>query len=93
MYLIIAIVVIPIAFFLLVLSIAFRSRRWPIVSGREAVIGKHGIVNFSDKCKWVRIEGERWQCKSDIPIKDGEEVVVEQLEGLFCIVKPVEKIL
>ncbi|ABS77914.1 serine protease [Coxiella burnetii] len=91
MYLIIAIAIVTIAFFLLVLSMAFRSRGRPIVSGREAVIGKRGVVNVSDKRMWVRIEGERWQCKSDVPLQDGDEVVVERLEGLFCVVKPVEK--
>ncbi len=79
------------SFFLLVLSMAFRSRGRPIVSAREAVIGKRGVVNISDKRMWVRIEGERWQCKSDVPLQDGDKVFVERLEGLFCVVKPVEK--
>ena len=59
MYLIIAIAIVTIAFFLLVLSMAFRSRGWPIVSGQEAVIGKRGVINVNDKRMWVRIEGER----------------------------------
>ncbi len=91
MYLIIVVALVTAAFFLLVINLALRSRRKPIVSGREAVIGKRGVVEISDDRAWVRINGERWQCKSKTPLKTGDEVVVERLEGLTCIVKVVEK--
>lgn len=90
MYLIaIIIATVTLAFFLFVLNLAFRAHRRPIVSGREAVMGKRGVVSASDDRLWVRIDGERWRCKSNVLVKDGDEVVVERLEGLICIVKHV----
>jgi membrane-bound serine protease (ClpP class) len=90
-YLIVLVSVVTAAFFLIILNLAWRSRRRPIVSGREAVIGKIGIVSISDQHIWVQIAGERWQGKSDMPLTNGEKVIVVALEGLICVVKPLEK--
>lgn len=90
-YLIITVVVITAIFFLMVLNLAVRARHRPIVSGREALIGKQGKVEISDHRIWVNIDGERWQCKSDVPLSNGQEVSVESLQGLIFIVKAVKK--
>ncbi len=89
MYLIIIIAIVTVVFFLLVLSMALRSRRRPVVSGREAVVGQRGKILISDERIWVRIEGERWQCRSHVSLKEGQEVVVKSVEGLILVVEPV----
>ncbi len=90
-YLIVIITFVTVVFFLLVINLAWRSHRRPVVSGREALIGKHGIVYQRDKRVWIHINGERWQCKSEAALENGDEVVVVDLEGLICIVKPIER--
>lgn len=89
MYLIIIVAVVTAAFFLLVLNMALRSRRRPVVSGREAVVGQRGKVTMGDQRMWVRIEGERWQCRSDMPLEAGQDVVVKRVDGLTLIVEPI----
>lgn len=89
MYLIIIVAVVTAAFFLLVLNMALRSRRHPVVSGREAVVKQRGKILISDNETWVRIEGERWQCRSDSPLENDQEVVVKDVDGLTLIVEPV----
>jgi len=89
MYLIIVIAIVTAAFFLLVLNMALRSRRRPVVSGREAVVGQRGKIIVGDQRMWVRIEGERWQCRSDAPLGEGQEVVVKSVDGLVLVVEPV----
>ena len=68
---------------------ALRSRRRPVVSGREAVVGQRGKIIVSEQRMWVRIEGERWQCRSDMPLEAGQEVVVKGVDGLTLIVEPI----
>jgi len=87
---IVVVTIFTIIFVLIILSLAIRSRRKPIVSGREALINKEGILDIDpDGKKWVRIEGERWQCRSDVAVKNGDRVQVVRVEGLILVVKPV----
>ena len=70
--------------FLVLLGAVVRSQRRPITTGREALIGKVGIVDVTlDPRGIVWVWGERWNALSeDGTIELGEEVTVTGVEGL-----------
>ncbi len=90
-YLIITVAVVTVGFLLLVMNMAFRSHRKPVVSGREQLIGEKGLVDKTNGRSWIRIEGERWQCKSENELQAGQEVVVKRVDGVILIVEPIQK--
>ncbi|HWH40140.1 MAG TPA: nodulation protein NfeD [Usitatibacter sp.] len=71
------------AFFVLALGSLMRSRRRPVVSGREELIGAHGEVmeDFEGE-GWARVHSERWRVRSATPMKAGEHVRVRAMHGL-----------
>lgn len=91
LYLVIIVSVVSAAFFLLVLNMALRSHRRPVVSGSESVVGQRGKITISNGIMWTRIHGERWQCKSDTPLQEGQEIIVKAVSGLTLIVEPIDK--
>lgn len=72
-----------------VLSLALRARQQPVVSGREELLNEVGIVeqDFVDE-GWVHICGERWKCRSYIPLKSGQPVKVVAIDDLELTVAP-----
>lgn len=70
-------------FFLFAMGSVVKSRRRPIVSGREELIGAHGEVmeDFEGE-GWARVHSERWRVRSDRPLKAGERVRVRAMHGL-----------
>ncbi|GAA0209262.1 nodulation protein NfeD [Kangiella japonica] len=72
-----------------VLSLALRARQRPVVSGREELLNEVGIVqyDFVDE-GWVHICGERWKCRSDVPLKSGQTVKVIAIDDLELTVVP-----
>jgi membrane-bound ClpP family serine protease len=71
-------------------SLALRRRR--PTAGPEALIGRLGVVNHGD----VVIAGERWRARNSWPdeepaLRDGEQVVVEQIQGLTLSVRRAEE--
>jgi membrane-bound serine protease (ClpP class) len=70
-------------FFVLALGSVVKSRRRPIVSGREELIGAQGEVmeDFEGE-GWARVHSERWRVRSDRPLKAGERVRVRGMHGL-----------
>lgn len=75
-------------FFLMLISLAVRSTRKKIVSGREELLGSIGTV-IGDNL--VRIHGEIWQARSTHSLSVGQTIRVTQLQGLIVTVEPVEK--
>jgi len=71
-------------------SFAARSARRPVVSGREVMTGAAGTVigQTDDGQWWVLVRGERWQARSETPLKPGDRVRVEGLDGLTVDVTP-----
>lgn len=69
---------------------AMRSRKRPVVSGREQMIGAIGevVADFEGRGA-VHVHGERWQARSGVPLRRGEAVVVTAMHGLILDVKPV----
>ena len=75
-------------FFLLVLAIALRSHRRPVVTGGEALIGANGeAVSWQDGEGRVRVNGEIWLARADRPLAPGSRVRVVARDGLVLRVE------
>jgi membrane-bound serine protease (ClpP class) len=69
---------------------AMRSHKRPVVSGREQMVGAIGevVADFEGRGT-VHVHGERWQARSDVPLKRGQAVAVTGMHGLVLDVNPV----
>lgn len=77
------------AFLLYVVPLALRSRRRPVVSGREELAGAHGVVTeWGDGRGHVFVHGERWRAVSSAPLQSGDAIRVVAIEGLTLTVEP-----
>jgi membrane-bound serine protease (ClpP class) len=77
------------AFLIGVATFALRSRRRPVVSGRESLIGATAeVLQDFDGEGWARVQGETWRVKSPSPLKAGAQVRVASVEGLVLRVEP-----
>lgn len=65
-----------------------RSRRRPVVTGGDALIGAEGeAVSWDGNAGRVRVDGEIWQARSGIPITAGARVRVLERDGLVLLVQ------
>ncbi len=79
------------ALFLVALAIALRSRKRPVVTGGEALIGADGeAVSWQDGEGRVRVQGEIWLARSDRPLAAGSRVKVVSRDGLVLRVKAIQ---
>ncbi|MDP3748124.1 MAG: nodulation protein NfeD [Phenylobacterium sp.] len=79
------------AFTLLVLRLALTSRRRPVVSGREEMIGHPGVVqSWNDGAGFVFAHSERWRAVSDAPLRPGDRVRTVAIDNLTLTVAPEE---
>jgi membrane-bound serine protease (ClpP class) len=76
-------------FLALVLGVLLKSRRKPVVSGREQLVGSSGEVleDFAGE-GWAHLHGETWRVRSAEPMKKGERVRVTAMQGLTLDVVP-----
>ena len=60
-----------------------RSRSRPVVSGRESLAGRRALVleDFEDAGP-VMVQGERWHARSPTPVRKGQELFVQSVDGL-----------
>jgi len=74
-----------------VLSYAIKAQLSKVKTGKEGLIGETGVAisPISDKGKAI-IHGEIWNCKSEVPINEGDKVMVKAIEGLVLIVNKKE---
>lgn len=69
--------------------LAVRARRRPVVTGRHELLGHAAIAREDfDGRGHVRIRGEVWQARSEVPVRAGETVVVTGIDGLVLQVRP-----
>lgn len=75
--------------FIIVIGMAMRARRKPVVSGMDELIGKIAIVeeNF-DYRGHVRVHSERWNAESLQPLLKNQRVRVTEINGLVLKVEP-----
>jgi membrane-bound serine protease (ClpP class) len=75
--------------FALTIALLMRARRRPVVSGGEEMLGASGrVVRWEGQEGWVRVYGELWKAKADKPLSPGQDIRVEQMEGLTLMVQP-----
>lgn len=88
----IAVVLVTIALLILLVQLALRAQRRPIVSGREEMLGSTGeviIIKGDEERPRARIRGELWQIRSNVPLQQGQLIKVVGIDELILIVVPV----
>jgi membrane-bound serine protease (ClpP class) len=74
---------------LLVIGMLLRSRKRPIVTGKEALLGAEGeALSWRQEEGSVRVLGEVWRARSAQPLTPGARVKVINREGLVLYVEP-----
>ena len=72
------------AFLLLVATVLLKSRRRPVVSGREELIGAPGeVMEGFEREGWARVHSETWRVRSPTPLAAGQRVRVTAMNGLI----------
>jgi membrane-bound serine protease (ClpP class) len=77
------------AFVFFVVGMLVRSRRRPVVSGREELIGAPGEALEDIALEgWARVHGERWRVRTSAPLRRGQALRVAAIDGLVLEVTP-----
>jgi membrane-bound serine protease (ClpP class) len=76
----------------LLVGMALKSHRRPVVSGREQMLGAIGYaVDPFDREGTVHVHGEMWRARTDRPVLSGQAVRITGREGLVLHVTPTEE--
>lgn len=79
-------------FFILVMMMLVRSRRRPVVSGPEEMVGSTGqVIDWEGHAGTVRVHGEVWKARAAKALDAGRPVRVEKIDGLTLVVQPQPK--
>jgi membrane-bound serine protease (ClpP class) len=71
------------AFLMLMVGVALKARRRPVVSGREELIGSAGeVLEDFDEEGWARVHSETWRVRAAMPLKAGQRVRIAAMDGL-----------
>jgi membrane-bound serine protease (ClpP class) len=90
--LVIAVALSSAAFFMLVLAMAVKARRRPVVTGAEEVLGSQGrVIGWSGGAGRVRVRGEIWQASATAPLRRGQNIRVTALKGLTLEIEPLSE--
>jgi membrane-bound serine protease (ClpP class) len=73
------------------IGMAMRSRRKPVITGHEQMVGgiAEALADFSGQGP-VRIFGETWNAVSAVPVSAGQRLRIDRVEGLTLYVSPAE---
>ena len=76
------------AFVFLVVGMALRQRRRPVLTGREHLIGAvaEALEDF-EREGWARVHGETWRARANAPVRRGERLHVKAIDGLILTVE------
>lgn len=86
---VIAAVALSLAYFVLALGTALRSRRRVVAIGPSTLLGAPGrVVSWSGERGLVRLQGEDWQARAPRSLAPGQRVRVSGRDGLALIVEP-----
>ncbi len=72
-------------FWAFAMSKAVAARRAPVSVGPEEIIGMEGVVRDGGM---VFVHGELWRARSAAPLRDGQRVRVDGIDGLTLAVTP-----
>jgi membrane-bound serine protease (ClpP class) len=71
------------------LGLVIRSRRNPVVTGREELIGLEGeVISWDVRGGKVRVHGEVWTARAAKDLHSGAQIKITGREGLILIVEP-----
>ena len=75
-----------------IVGMAVKSHRKPVVSGREELLGARGVAleDFTG-AGHIRVHGEVWGALSDGGLRKGEPVEIMEIRGLVLVVKSANK--
>ncbi len=78
-----------VAFFSLVMTMVAKLRHKPVVSGEEQMVGSTGeVLDPFDSQGRIRVHGEVWEARTQVPLSRGERVRVKAIDGLVLRVEP-----
>jgi membrane-bound serine protease (ClpP class) len=84
--------IISFTFIFIILSLAIKSHKRKITTGREGLIGSEGIVlSVMNEQTVVRVLGEIWDAKSSRMLNPGDIIKVTHVQGLVLFVEPLKK--
>jgi len=84
-----ALALLSLLFFVVVIGMALRARKQPVVSGREEMLGALGeVVEQRDGEFWARVHSELWRVTSAAPLRLNQRVRVVGIDGLNLTVEP-----
>ena len=74
----------------LVVGMALRARRRPVVSGAEQMIGQIATINtlLDDRLAMVYVHSESWRVRSTTALHIGQQVKIKAIDGLTLDVEP-----
>ena len=85
---ILAVTITTAAFFIFAIGMALKTKLTKVTTGKEGIVGEIGIaISKIAQEGDVKVHGEYWKAFSDEPIKKGEKIIVENVEGLKLKVK------
>ena len=77
-------------FLFLVVGVAVKARRRPVVTGDDDLLSSIGVtLEDVDTEGWARVHGEQWRVVSPVPLKRGQSVRIVARSGLTLTVQPV----
>jgi len=85
-------------FIFFVSGVVLKSRRRPVVTGQEALLGSPGIMlndlrpDIAASEGWARVHSERWRVQSTVPLQQGQRVRVIARTGLVLTVVPIDSV-
>src|SRR5258707_4437073 len=75
------------------MRLVLRSRRWKTATGKEELIGSHGVAigPLQPGAEgMIRAHGELWRAESAQPVAEGKTVRILRVEGLKLYVEPAD---
>ena len=78
---------------IVLMRLVLRSRQWKTATGKEEMIGSHGVVVTplaAGTEGMIRVHGELWRAESSQPVREGETVRILRVEGLKLYVEPAD---
>jgi len=78
--------------FVIIIGMALKARRRPVVSGLEQLVGGVAVAmdDFAGEGR-VTIHSEHWNAKSNSPVSKGQRVKVTGVSGLVLTVEPINQ--
>ena len=87
----IAVALCSVAFLLIVGAVATRAHKYPVVSGREDMLGQEGVVaSVGHNAAYAGIHGESWRIHCAEPLHEGDRVRVTAIDGLTLTVERIQ---